>query len=367
MGRGLVNEEIRGGSASQICKSIPCESTLSPLRVPDGPSEFGNTAGCDTVSPITAQALPLRDCECRSYELSALDTIVVPVQLAGASGFSQCRLRLSSDRPVELQLVETALQDSHIELNGPITLKMRDVQLTRVSIVARSSAAGAPSLTLDNTNADVFTLHAGEGQRISDLDATFSTFVAALLEADSMHLASVFVQRSALTARKLETSDVRFIESSLAIERGLLSASDFNEVSMPSCGQVRFVESKIATSEVSCNELLQLYSTNSESSVLEGTIELDQAEISNTVFGLNRPTLVLSYGSIFSAMTFCEQTQAVRLSRGSASCAACQGPLASGEGLLCSDGTFSADSEENPCAAFEGVPMCDLPPSMRPH
>jgi hypothetical protein len=167
----------------------------------------------------------------------------------------------------------------------------------------------------------------------------------------------------------LEAVDTNVRDSVLALGQGLLSASTFSNVSLPRCRTACFVRGEMSDSEASCSDQLQLYSMHVESSILDGPLELDDTEINDTVIGVRRSTTILSYLSRFTSMAFCDGVREAHFAGGFATCVACEGPLLTGEGDLCSDGTFGADSNENACMSFVGgLRRCEeFPPRTRPN
>jgi hypothetical protein len=348
-----------------LCSAMPCEGVLPVLDVPNTPVEYGDLSRCNDPSTVSVAVLPLAGCGCQTFELDLSAAAALPVVLGGPGTFTQCRLRLRSERPLEVQLVAARLEDVHIALEGPIQLTMRDVSHgQRVSIAASSEQA---SLVLERCDVALFSLH-HPGRPITKLNASHSTLVSALIETASARFDSVALRRSTLIAPTLDADDLNALHSRLEVDQALISSSHLNEVEIPACRELRIRGSELSSVEAACRERIQVYTTRAQQSVLDGPIEFDDAELLNSSFGLSESTSIISFVSSFTNTSLCRRVRDARFQGGFASCVDCEGPLMTGEAFLCGESSFSAMTNENPCPAVASLQSCvSFPDRPRPH
>jgi hypothetical protein len=277
-------------------------------------------------------------------------------------------VNISADQPISVELPRAMLDNVAIKLTGPIALAIRASQLARVRVRGIATAAGAPSLALEDSDAFHFAL-ATEQATFDRLSMSHGTLEDALLETHSAHFESVAVRRSTITATDFDASDISISETELALGHALISEPSLDKVRLRDCGRVRFVGGQLSRTESSCSELLQLYSVEAvRDSWLDGPIESDGSDFENTSLGNAQKTALLGYESSLVRVTFCQGVERVRLSHGFLSCVACSGALADDPSSVCSEtGGITAEQDDNSCPALAEVPVCeDFPARRRP-
>src|SRR5688572_29202348 len=114
VGRALVDYEPPTPSEMTFCSAMRCEGVLPVLAVPDTAVEYGDLSRCNDPTTVSTAVLPLAGCGFQSFELELSAAGALPVVLGGPGTFAHCRLRLRSERPLEVQLVAARLEDVHI-------------------------------------------------------------------------------------------------------------------------------------------------------------------------------------------------------------------------------------------------------------
>jgi hypothetical protein len=139
-------------------------------------------------------------------------------------------------------------------------------------------------------------------------------------------------------------------------------------VEIPNCRELRILGSELSAVEAACRERIQVYTTRAQQSVFDGPIEFDDAELSDSSFGLSQSTSIISFASSFANSSLCRRVRDARFQGGFASCLDCEGPLMTGEAFVCGEHSFSSMTNENPCPALATLQPCvSFPDRPRPH
>jgi hypothetical protein len=371
VGRGLVDHRTSGTATSERCaEASSCGAPRTVQPAPSEPAEFGDFSTCAETAPslISVDSFPRADCDCKNYAVQLHESSATPLVLDTGS-FHHCRLQLSADRPSTLALTGVKLDDVAITLNGPVDLRLSEAQLASVRVRGSSTNAGDPSLRVNRSQVVRLAL-ANDQDTPTELRVLDSFLADSFLQASSVQFESVALNQSTLSAQEFEASDLMVGRSVLKLDHALFSASNLNAVTIEKCGRVRLIGGEMARVEIaSCREPLQLYDMIVTSSLLDGALELDDADISTSSLGTREATSLLSYNSRLVNLTLCDRVGGARLAGGLADCVACEGPLVSGEASVCSgEQLLTMEDGSNPCPAFAAINDClSFPPRWRPN
>jgi hypothetical protein len=391
LGRAVVGKKpsMRASSPSCDAPTPACDDTpppAEPAGVPPlaAPIEL---AACAAVPPPAACRLPPvhgddpPDCRAPLHvgpdtdgqaalagqqcaNLSILDDRVQPEQRVlrfEAPSLESVNVTIQSTLPLTLELAEASLTHVWFELRGPITLRIASSR--RFGDVRVSAPVGREAaLELEQTNGTELSVGTEAAAFGGAVSIRRSTLQRVQLTADSIEFESAELTDLALNTPHLEAADSLLTRSAVHASRSLLASCTVVSATFADCGTFSAIQGGFEdTTLEACSDAARLYGAQFVSSVLDGAIVLDHAELRHVRLGLLEPVAIAAWDSQISYARLC--SEGATASVGGTSTISCVYPRAD---LACDidvcvvpQATLNSDTPD--CAPFLMPPTCDAP------
>jgi hypothetical protein len=396
VGRALVAAGSDGASGDLICTPIECRDILfEPFDAPE--PQVPDLSVCTPSSPALCEAASetapdlARDPPgaCRrtlsldddTFDPEAIRTlscskISLVRKQSGSTGvvriedatWSQLDLDIETADPVTLELMSPLLNNLEMRLRGPVTLRVLDTNAVHDVVLTTDS----PSAALDLQDAEVKTIRLGDPQAefAGMLSIAHSKIAQANIRARDLRLETVGLNDSQITAERTQWVDVTSRRTKLSAGIASISSSRLTKIEVEHCELLSIYHSTVAEYAFpDCSgSPTRLFETSLKRGSLQGTIDLDQSQVEDTVFGMHDTTDLLVWDTSLNRVNFCAATDHVVVAgEGSFLCADCRELDGAGVPI---DACLHEDNKTpfiKSCGVLAVAPVCEPTPlRMRP-
>jgi hypothetical protein len=284
-----------------------------PVRVECEQTCIWQTAGGDTVScpqNILERLPSSAHCMNVNLQLSA-STSELRVE---SVDWQDINVPLRAQRPLEVTLQGGSLQRVYLELEGPITLRMTDLQLfDDLRIVARSNAHGAPQIEIAAERGDELSIGSAEAMFPGELKITAGVFENIDLHTETFTAESVIMKGARLHANTITLTDVTLERGLVNTQHALWSAFVATDAALRFCGDARLITGQMARCAITACESssVRMYNDSFVSGSLDGDYEMSDTNVENTQIAPLAATRVFAYGTNLTSVNMCEHTQLI--------------------------------------------------------
>jgi hypothetical protein len=327
IGRAVVDYRDGDDLHGWVCKpALTCSPIeIEPPVVPDPPAAI-DLAGCSAPEPIDcaniAGAPPPSDCQasdsdqadawsadglsqltCSARQLVHRDVNAAPLLQLDRVDYTSVNLRLESAGPATFELDQPSLQAVSFELHGPITLRIVAPQLlSDVRIAADGGEAVTIEIEDGPGSAQGLTIAAEGGSLV----LRRTTVDHARFDVGSIELESSSLLNASLQGQRLDATDSAFEWLDSRVERSVLSACHVNQAEFSNCSAFSAVLGTFNRIHLAdCAEDARLYGAEFNGGQLDPRLQLDTADLEQTIFGLGSASSIDAWNTTLSDVTFC--------------------------------------------------------------
>jgi hypothetical protein len=396
VGRALVGKGSEAASNDLSCEPTPCVDTpVSALRIPE-PTPFGTTectppapelcepageiepllegerpGGCRRTLSLDDDAFDaeaLRNLSCGRARLVRTQAGPATLRVEGAD-WSRIDLDLQTADPVTLELVAPVrFQQLIVRMRGPFTLRVSETDVVRDIHVASDSPDA--SVTLEKTELRAVRFGDEQAQFEGVLSVTRSKLDQVNLAARELRFETVGLIEARVRADHLQWVDVTGRRVELTIRSAIVSSSNFIDFRVKQCELLGLYNVDLTTYFIpTCSAgPTRLFNSNLNRGSLDGAIDSDRTQLTQTIFGLHDTTDLLAWDTNLDQVNFCSSSDHVTVAgKGTFSCATCRELDGSQVPL---DACVHEESQTlflKTCGAIFVAPDCDpTPDRMRP-
>jgi hypothetical protein len=246
------------------------------------------------------------------------------VQIDGAR-WAQLDLTVETLDPMTLELSAASLTQLQLRVSGPVRLRVIDPAVVN----DLSLATDSPAASLDLLNAEVRSIRLGDDQAefAGTLSIARSKITDAHVVARDLVLESVELTRARVTAENLHWVDVTARQAQLSANTAVISASRLSTFEVVRCGLLSLHRTALASYAIpACSDgPTRLFGATLDRGNLDGTFDVDESNIDNSIFGVSEATELQLWDTSLSRVNFCAGTDHVVIAgTGTFECAACR-------------------------------------------
>ncbi len=238
-------------------------------------------------------------------------------------------LRWSTGAPISVQLNEIAMEGGALRLSGPVTLRIKESQLSDVVVwLSAPEGAAPPRLILEQSRVGTLTARSdGPAGAVGSLELERTSSSALDLEVASISAHSSSIEGARLVSRELRLVDTRIHAAELSFDEGFLASVSASDLRTPYCGDLAATLTSISgeASELGpCQELF-FQTSSMVFGLIDGPIHMEKSRLSRVLVGTRVPTSLDGWRGNIDSAAFCAHTGAVRLdSEIRVNCASCE-------------------------------------------
>ena len=257
----------------------------------------------------------------RTFECAALRIEIdpdydasLPVQVSVAD-LRHTNLWLSSVRPATVELDSASLNDVHIEVQGPITLRITHPRmLTHVRITNTAGDDTAAQLELENADGDDLSV-SGPARFNGRVSLKSSNLMSARITADDIALDDTALTASSLGSSTFDGRHATLDSTTLAFEYGRLEASSGQGSQVTDCRTLDVITGMFTNMRFAvCRDApLRFYGASAEKVFFDGQIQADHSLFENVLFGAHEQTDLVAWDSQVFTSNFCRHSRTARL------------------------------------------------------
>lgn len=381
VGQPLVGEKkFMDGELHGLCSRPPmCDEFWGPAPTPDHPAQPLQGCASPKLCRLGDEELGLGGCPREKLESLPLAAACAELELmldAGAEDivldgveWDEVNLTLRTERPVALVMRGGTLASVHMQLEGPVALRIEQLDLLQdLRINGAANGGGSPSVGLDLLHGNRFSVGAPEQPFPGRVEMHAVLLEDIDLRGAACTFESVLLQDASVRVDTLSFTDVTLARAWLEADRALVSAFSVEDSVLHFCGDVRLIDGRLTRTELSaCLEHpVHLYASTFNSGVMDGAYELDDVNINGSRVGSRDTTRIVGYNTHLSTAQLCENLEQLALGGGSyARCSNCYDGIAE-DAAVCAIEPLKDALSGNYCKAWQDLdqpPTCggDLP------
>jgi hypothetical protein len=304
-------------------------------------------------------------------ELSCRKLRIVPANAAAPGSallrdihWKQVNVSIQSSQPLTLELEGASLQDTFIQLEGPVLLRIVSSELFDQVRIGGSETDAAPQIEIEQVNGNNFLIGDNTQRFPGTVVVTGSVLQRAQFTSANLQLESVQFAYGLIDVANFEAADVTLLSIALSAQKGRVSGCTLERVQFTEYGSMTLLDTKVQRSYISASgdKPLRVYSGDIGRSAFDGIIESDKSNWFKVLFGVREPTEVTGWDGQFISVNFCANAKTARFS-GYVLCSRCE------QGLAESDAVCAMASSDkafyNYCDKLNGPGHCPDPQPVR--